>query len=166
MVTYQEALDNETLNASEIINREDVSLLICDLYDTICMKCENGTLINELNGIERVFYLVKTFDVEMNNGSIYQFYKNEFGNYANETVEALMEVGADILALILDKGNSIFRNGIVPENLEERLRQIDEVDESDKMWLFDNLDYEFKEYSGGLDALCLTYVRDHKEAFM
>ncbi len=166
MGTYEDALDDETLKASKIISRTDQSQLVCDLYDVICTKCENGEKIDELNGIERYFYLAKTFDIIMNAGGISEFYKNSVGNFANETVDVLLELGLDVLALILDKGNSIFRNGIVPENEEERLLQMHEVDENDIMWLFDNLDYEYSMYHEDLDNVCLEYVITHKEAFM
>lgn len=166
MATYDEVLDNVTLKASEIISRDETDNIVCDLYDVICQKCENGDKINELNGIERAFYLCQTFEVEMNNGGMNQFYRNSYGNYANETVEALMEIGADLTALILDKGNSIFRNGVVPENLEERIFQIQDFDYEDVLWLFDELDKEFDDYNDQLDELSLSYVLGNKEAFM
>lgn len=166
MATYEEVLDNITLKASEIISRDDTSDIVCDLYDVICVKCENGDLINELNGIERVFYLCQTFEIEMNNGGIHHYYQNSFGNYANETVEALMEIGADLTALILDKGNSVFQNGIVPESHEERMQQIEDFDYRDRAWLFDALDHEFEEYNDQLAELNLNYVLANKEAFM
>lgn len=166
METYEDVLDNMTLQESEIISREDTDDIVCDLYDVVCRKCENGELINELNGIERVFYLCQTFEVEMNNGGIHQYYQNSFGNYANETVEALMEIGADFTALILDKGNSVFKNGIVPESQEERIKQIEDFDYQDRIWLFDELDNEFNEYNDQLDELNLNYVLGNKEAFM
>lgn len=166
MPTYEDVLDNITLKASEIISRDDTNDIVCDLYDVICVKCENGELINELNGIERIFYLCQTFEVEMNSDGIYHYYQSSFGNFANETVEALMEIGADFTALILDKGNSVFKNGIVPESREERMNQIEEFDYQDRSWLFDELDSEFYEYNDQLDELNLNYVLSNKEAFM
>ena len=89
--------------ASEIISREDHKNLVDDLYTVICEKCENGLQIDELNGIERIFYLVMTFQFVMNNAGIEQYYKDDSGNYANETVESLIEIQANDMALILDK---------------------------------------------------------------
>ena len=68
MATYEDALDNVTLQASKIVARKNTVNLVEDLYNVICEKCENGDFINELNGIERVFYLCQTFSLEMNNG--------------------------------------------------------------------------------------------------
>ncbi|MFQ7318245.1 MAG: hypothetical protein ACLRO0_05645 [Massilimicrobiota timonensis] len=55
MATYEDALDNVTLQASKIVARKNTVNLVEDLYNVICEKCENGDFINELNGIERVF---------------------------------------------------------------------------------------------------------------
>lgn len=65
MPTVEDVLDDLTFQASEIIARQDQSHLVIDLYNIICQKCENGDLINELNGIERVFYLCQTFVLRM-----------------------------------------------------------------------------------------------------
>lgn len=166
METYEDALDNVTLLASKIIARNDQSKIVDDLYNVISEKCENGDLIDNLNGIERIFYLCKTFELDMNNGGIEQFYQSDSGNFANETVEALLEIGAKQTALILDKGNSIFTEGIVPENKEVRIDEIHTLDYRDVSWLFNELDNEFYVYTDNLNDLNLNYVLSHKEAFM
>lgn len=166
MATYEDVLDDVTLQASEIVARDNTDNIVVDLYNCICEKCENGQLINELNGIERIFYLCQTFEYEMKNEGIDCYYCHDCGNFANETVEALVEIGAHDTALILDKGNSIFKNGIVPEDLEARLEEIDLLDLNEKLWLFDELDREFSCRNDNLEQLCLNYVLNHTEAFM
>lgn len=166
MATYEDALDNVTLQASEIIARENHDEIVTDLYNVISEKCENGDLINEINGIERIFYLCQTFELAMNNGGIHYFYHNASGNFANETVEALLEIGAKHTALILDKGNSVFKEGIVPEDQEARIEEIDHLDYRDISWLFDELDREFYMYKDNLSQMNLLYVLANKEAFM
>lgn len=166
MATYEEVLDNVTLQASEIIARKNQNEIVSDLYNVISEKCENGDLINELNGIERIFYLCQTFELEMNNGGINHFYRNVSGNFANETVEALLEIGAKQTALILDKGNSVFKEGIVPEDLDVRIEEIENQDYRDISWLFDELDRQFYERKEDLEKLNLDYVLSNKEAFM
>ena len=49
MATYEDALDNVTLQASKIVARKNTVNLVEDLYNVICEKCENGDFINELN---------------------------------------------------------------------------------------------------------------------
>lgn len=166
MASYEEALDNITLKASEIIARKDTQNIVIDLYNVISEKCENGDLLNELNGIERVFYLCQTFEMEMTNGGINEFYYRTSSNYANETVEALLEIGAKHTALILDKGNAVFKEGIVPEDQEVRIDAIQHLDYSEISWLFDELDRQFDEHEDQLDKLNLEYVLANKEAFM
>lgn len=166
MATYEDVMDNATLQASEIIARKDLVNIVLDLYNVICQKCENGDLINELNGIERVFYLCQTFEIEMNNGGIDQYYRNSSGNYANETVEALVTIGAKHTALILDRGNGVFKEGIVPEDRNERIDEMEHFDYSEISWLFDELDHEFYQYIENIERLTLEYVLRNKEAFM
>lgn len=166
MATYEDALDNVTLQASEIIARNDTSDIVQDLYNVISEKCENGDLINELNGIERIFYLCQSFEIEISNGGFDLFYHHFAGNFANETVEALIEIGAKETALILDKGNSVFKEGIVPEDLESRIEELESLDYRDISWLFDELDREFYGRVENLNDLNLKYVLANKEAFM
>ena len=166
MATYEDALDNVTLQASEIIARNDTSDIVQDLYNVISEKCENGDLINELNGIERIFYLCQSFEIEISNGGFDLFYHHFAGNFANETVEALIEIGAKETALILDKGNSVFKEGIVPEDLESRIEELESFDYRDISWLFDELDREFYGRVENLNDLNLKYVLANKEAFM
>lgn len=166
MSTYEDALDNVTLKASEIIARTDTRNTVTDLYNVISEKCENGDLLNDLNGIERIFYLCQTFELEMNSGGINQFYHSPSGNYANETVEALLEIGAQQTALILDKGNNVFKEGIVPEDQEARIEEIENLDYRDVSWLFDELDCQYNICTDFLEELNLAYVLANKEAFM
>ena len=166
MPTVEDVLDDLTFQASEIIARQDQSHLVIDLYNTICQKCENGDLINELNGIERVFYLCQTFVLRMCDGGIESYYSEAAGNFANETVEALLEMKAKRTALILDRGNGLFQEGIVPEDQQQRVEELKSLDYSEVSWLFDLLDHEFQELKEDLDALSLQYVLCHKEAFM
>ena len=49
MPTVEDVLDDLTLQASEIVSREDDSQIVIDLYNVISQKCENGDLLNELN---------------------------------------------------------------------------------------------------------------------
>ena len=166
MPTIEDVLDDLTFQASEIIARQDQSRLVIDLYNIICQKCENGDLINELNGIERVFYLCQTFVLRMCDGGIESYYSEAAGNFANETVEALLEMKAKRTALILDRGNGLFQEGIVPEDQQQRVEELKSLDYSEVSWLFDLLDHEFQELKEDLEALSLQYVLCHKEAFM
>ena len=58
MATYEDALDIVTLHASEIIARSDTDQIVSDLYIVMSEKCESGSLLNNLNGIERIFLFV------------------------------------------------------------------------------------------------------------
>ena len=131
MPTVEDVLDDLTFQASEIIARQDQSHLVIDLYNIICQKCENGDLINELNGIERVFYLCQTFVLRMCDGGIESYYSEAAGNFANETVEALLEMKAKRTALILDRGNGLFQEGIVPEDQQQRVEELKSLDYSE-----------------------------------
>ena len=166
MATYEDALDIVTLHASEIIARSDTDQIVSDLYIVMSEKCESGSLLNNLNGIERIFYLCCNFDEAMKNGGIGEFYSQDSGNFANETVEALLEIGAKNSALILDKGNGVFKEGVVPEDKLARIEELDSLDINDISWLFDELDREFSLHQDNLNELNLRYVLANKEAFM
>ena len=81
-------------------------------------------------------------------------------------MEALLEMNAKRTALILDRGNGIFHEGIVPENQQLRIEELKNLDYSEISWLFDLLDQEFLQLKENLEMLSLNYVLNHKEAFM
>ena len=54
MATYEDALDNVTLQASKIVARKNTVNLVEDLYNVICEKCENGDFINELLSLSNI----------------------------------------------------------------------------------------------------------------
>ena len=64
MATYEDALDNVTLQASKIVARKNTVNLVEDLYNVICEKCENGDFINELNGIV-IFFITFIMDCKV-----------------------------------------------------------------------------------------------------
>ena len=166
MPTIEDVLDDLTLRASEIVSRQDHSHIVIDLYNIISQKCENGDLLNELNGIERVFYLCQTFYLMMSSGGMEMYYRQPSGNFANETVEALLEMKAERTALILDRANGLFHEGIVPEDQELRMEELKGFDYSEVPWLFDLLDHEFQQLKEDMEDLSLKYILAHKEAFM
>ena len=68
--------------------------------------------------------------------------------------------------MILDKGNGVFKEGVVPEDKLARIEELDSLDINDISWLFDELDREFSLHQDNLNELNLRYVLANKEAFM
>lgn len=75
----------------------------------------------------QTFALVLTYDGEVNNGGHEQFFFNSSGNYAVQTVDALMAIGASITAEQLKRINALFgRNGPSPDRAT-RQRQLSKI---------------------------------------
>ena len=83
--------NHTTLTADEILALED-----SEMYDALIAKyMDVGP--NTLNPKQLTVAALITFDAEMMNGGLCQFFVNDYNGYAQYIVDALGEVGADEL---------------------------------------------------------------------
>jgi hypothetical protein len=144
------------------IERRDMIVVEIDSY--LNKKCEYGQKIDRLNESQKAILIVENLEREINNGGFNQFYWNSSGNYANETIDALIKIGANKTAEIVKKANSEFKNGIVPKDREKRQDELELIeDKAKENW--NNLDSEFYEYNDDLTELLITFVIKNKSDF-
>ncbi|AUC17135.1 hypothetical protein BTO06_15800 [Tenacibaculum sp. SZ-18] len=127
-------------------------------------KCEYGEKVDRLNESQKVLLIVENLEREINNGGFHQFYWNSSGEYANETIDALIKIGANETAEIVKKANSEFKNEIVPKDRAERHNELELIEEKAKEnW--NKCDSEFYEYQDNLIELLIAFVIKNKPDF-
>ena len=144
------------------IERRDMIVMKIDTY--LNSKFEYGENIEKLNPSQRTFLFVENLEREINNGGFNQFYFNSSGDFSQETVNALLEIGAKKTAEIVKKANSEFKNGIVPKDRTERQNELELIEEkAEENW--NKCDSEFYEYQDNLTELLIAFVIKNKSEF-
>ncbi len=113
---------------------------------------------------ERVIYLVRILEDEVDNGGFAQYYHNFSGNHANEIVWAFEAINAPEIAEICRKANSIFGDQ-VPRDWEERIRAFDSLSEDLADSLLTECDNAFYASEEELHRLEAAYVEANAEDF-
>jgi len=151
-------------NIQALIDSDNLNNSIIDLDDYICALCGWGDSLTKLSFQQKAFYFNQELEREVNNGGFHQYFFNSSGNYANDTVQSLILIGAHKTAKILESANKIFPNHTVPteRNLrQEFLLQIGEKEEE----LLEELTQLFLKYEDDLNALNIEFVKANKKYF-
>jgi len=107
--------------------------------------------------------LVLEFEDEVNNGGFHQFFNNSSGDNTAETVLALEEIGASVMADILKRAASRFPNGFPPKLRNERLATLwNNFPQTNE---FRDLDTEFFAYPDDLSGLLAAYKGQFPDCF-
>jgi hypothetical protein len=128
-----------------------------DTLIAVCEKLMTGTSpIIEWSEPEQTFWHAWQFVLETNNGGLLQFYQNQTGDYAVETVTALNEIRAAEIAAFLSESLSRFPGEAVPKNHVERRELLDGIDQS--YWR--TLDEQLNKLNDGdkIDELLIRYT--------
>lgn len=93
-----------------------------------------------------------------------RFYFNSSGNFANETYEALIEIGAIQTAKIVLKANNEWPNSHVIEDWSARQDLLLKI-ESKSADIWNECDEAFYEYNEDISTLLFEYVKKNNTAF-
>ena len=116
-----------------------------------------------------IIVIINELEMEINNGGFHQYYWNSSGNYANEVIKSLLEIGAPKTAEIVKIANSEFSNGIVPKERDKRIEELNLIEKKAKeKW--NSLDLKFYspnketgEYEVDLHSdLLIDYIKKNK----
>jgi Domain of unknown function (DUF4375) len=124
--------------------------------------------VDELAAPAKVIYLANIFDGEVINGGVTQFFSNSSGDFAHQSLHALLELGAVVAADILRRGMGTFPNGIVPTDRQERCALLFPHEEQNRQF-WNDLDEEYYLSIGlrsqtsveDLASLILRYMRNY-----
>lgn len=149
----------------EIFALEDDTDFVTALSSALWDRTESGKHLDAVSPEARVFYLCNALDAEVNNGGFSAFFYNPSGQWGPETIDALETVGAPGTAELLRRFIALLPCDGYPRDIAVRNDVLLEVPDT-----FDanvgELDDEF--YAGpdgSLQALYVTYARDHRDDF-
>ncbi|WP_221801654.1 DMP19 family protein [Oceanobacter mangrovi] len=99
--------------------------------------------------------LIDELETEINNGGFDQFFFNTAGDYTEETIQALLNIGATHTADIVKNAAAKFPGGMPPKNRDSRQELLEKVSpDSDA---FEKFDEEFLAYEDDLATLVSGY---------
>ena len=99
--------------------------------------------------------LIDELEAEINNGGFDQFFFNSAGDYTEETIQALVSIGATHTADIVKNAAAKFPGGMPPKNRDARQELLEDV--SPDTDAFEQFDEEFLAYKDDLASLVLGY---------
>jgi hypothetical protein len=137
--------------------------LIIELDNYVSAKCGYGENMDRMSPAERIFYLCQTVEKEVNNGGFDQYYLN-YGNYANDTPDALRAISAAKTAELVDRANSLFTVGI-PQNMKERQKMLERFRTEEIIKRLSECDTAIYEYEEDLTELNYNYVMANRSRF-
>jgi len=116
---------------------------------------------DKLDSVDKVFVCVWSLEGEVDNGGFDQYYFNTSGDWAFDTPNALLEIGATHTAAIVERGNVLFGDSGPSPDSTIRQDQLDGLSESaqDKLHALDD---EFYRYNDDLSALLAAYLAKHQ----
>ncbi len=141
----------------------DKNQYLIGLSETLCPLVWDAPLA-ALSSEEQAFVCVYELEREVNNGGFEQFFRNSPGQYALETVDALLTIGAARMAEITRHAiTAAFPDGAVPEDQDDRSDLIDAAGDTLGERLV-GLDEKFYEYPDDLTGMLFEYVQANKKA--
>jgi hypothetical protein len=110
---------------------------------------------------EKVVYTVAILDEEVNNGGFNQYFINNYGQFAKETIRSLKVIKADRIALLLSNALDKVQSNLSDTRFREKLLlgKINKLYESEVLDDYlSNLDDKYYEYSDDVGKLLVAYL--------
>ena len=153
--------DDLTLNADEVLTPEGN-----DTYNALIIRFMDADP-NTLNEKQLTVAALITFDAEMMNGGLCQFFVNDYSGYAQYVSDALEEVGA----VEMQKHYSSFlsQNEIDVTQMDSfRINSVQDYVKQFESYPYEEFDNTFSEIyqKENLADLLLSFVRLHEEEIL
>lgn len=147
-----------------IWNLTDTNDFVIALVEHLDEKTNYGEDMSVLSGPERVFYIVQSLEMEVNNGGFSQFFFNSAGNFSGELVSAFTQIGALTTAAICQKAISAYGREL-PVDRFERQDMMDELESDEIDELLSGCDDAFYDYADDLNTLNYEFVMKNRAYF-
>lgn len=159
--TIDESSVDSTLSSEELRIKEDH-----EMYDSLIMRFMDADP-NALNEKQLTVAALITFDAEMMNGGLCQFFVNDYSGYAQYVSDALEEVGA----VEMQKHYSSFvsQNEIDVSQMDSfRIGSVQDYVKQFESYPYEEFDNTFSEIyqKENLADLLLSFVRLHEEEIL
>ncbi len=116
-----------------------------------------------LTDTERVFYVVATYDLEINDGGLCQFFVNSSSSVAPSVSEALAAIGANEHRALFE--SFVSEHGIDLNNLSSfKVKKTKDYIKQTERYPFDSFDYSFGELKS-LQEYLIPFAKSNLEDF-
>lgn len=152
----------------QLLSEEELleALLAKDLDSQNKLFFETNDCLQQFQGAKRIFYIVNTYDSEVQNGGLCQFFVNSSREVAPYLLEALHTIGADTYSNMLT--DFITTHKISLDDLSSFiLKDVSEFEDMEERFPFDDFDdayYELYE-TNSLEKHLLEYAKAHLQDF-
>lgn len=153
------------IDIKEIWNISNTNSFVIAMSEWVNKKSDYGEDIAALTPEEQTFYIVDSFQKEVNNGGFDQFLLNSSGVFAGEIVSSLLTIGANRTADIYKEAFTALPRKL-PEDGEQRAALLDSLITEDISEVFDSCDQAFYKYPDNLDELLYQFAINNKESFI
>jgi len=151
-------------NLETVLSSDDTNGSIVELDNFIGDLCSYGDDMDKLTEPQKQFYYNQCLEREINNGGFNQYFINSSGDFSHKTIQSLIVIGANTTADILQKAIDQFPDKKVPQDRDERIELVEQIEETaNEFW--EKLDQKFFEYADDLNTLNLNFVKQNKADF-
>ncbi|MGV8133583.1 MAG: DMP19 family protein [Mangrovibacterium sp.] len=156
--------ENKNLDLEKVLSSEDTNGSIIELDNYIGELCSYGDEMDKLTEEQKQFYYNQCLEREINNGGFNQYFFNSSGDFAHQTVQSLIKIGAKKTADVLQKAIDQFPDKNVPQDRTKRQELLEQIEEkANPIW--EELDQKFFAYEDDLNALNIKFVERNKNKF-
>ena len=158
--TIDETSVDSTLSSEELRINEDL-----EMYDSLIMRFMDADP-NTLNEKQLTVAALITFDAEMMNGGLCQFFVNSSRDVAPYVVESLNKIGAINYKILLS--NFVEEHNINLSDLDSFIiEEVEEFEAQTERYPFDDFDDKYYELyeKEPLEDLLISYAKKHLEDF-
>jgi hypothetical protein len=157
-------LEKNKFDIEKLLLSDDINNSIIEVDNYIGELCAYGDKMDKLTEPQKQFYLNQCLEREINNGGFNQYFFNSSGDFAHQTVNSLLTIGANKTANILQKAIDQFPDKNVPQDRTIRQEILEQIEEAaNPIW--EELDQKFFAYEDDLNLLNIAFIRQHKEKF-
>ena len=143
---------SESLDSSQELTISDKASSVIAISERLNKKCNYGANMSALTPEERIFYIVDTFQVEVNNGGLAQYWYNSSGAFAGEVASSLSAIGAEYTAKVYREALTKLHHEL-PADDHLRRSLLDELlteELSEALVSYDQMIYEYVDDLDGL----------------
>lgn len=152
---------NAQNSADGMVDRKDAQETLLFEYAEVAFDRLAKVGYAKLDSVDKVFVCVWSLEAQVNDGGFDQNYFNTSGDWAFDTPNALLVIGATHTAAIVERGNALFGDSGPYPDSTVRQDQLEGLSEAAQNAL-NSLDDEFYRYTEDLSALLAAYLAKHQ----
>jgi hypothetical protein len=155
---------DNSFDLDKVLKMDNQTSLVIALDTRVNELSNYGEDLTNLSEPQKNLLFVGNAEREVNNGGFNQFYWNSSGDFAHETQNAIKTIGANRMADIVTKANSVWPDETVPKDRTRR-QEIQEKIEEQANPIWEECDQEFYRYPDDIADLLIKYVKKHRTDF-